>query len=326
MATKRAIALAEVDQNWRAVFAYQQGGHYEAALSLIDKLAPTEVPASLLARLYSYQLQFLISAGSQILDEALPSGCKDIVMQARKFSYYDIVTEAWLVCYDMLVTHRQWTSERLSECVRELVKLEGQMDGHASRRWLRRKASYLRKCGQLTESAQMLTQLVRSSPPPEKEDADNSLCLIYFELGRLQSQLGRYLESAETYTQALTVAFSIPNRTALLIRLANVLERLGHSPLAEVRRAELFNLWGMQPPMGCRLCGRPHAPEGRIVLPCCRDLIHCECLVLALERQATPAAPSSTARCPSCGVIVEIVDLFLQYGEIRAKLLPPANH
>ena len=321
MASKRSIALFDADPAWRDIFALQQCGHFAPAIELLRNVNTQDVPASLLARIYMVQLQFMLSAGRGF-DENEILLLKDVVSQAKKYSYYDIIMEAWLVCYDILVAYRQWSSERLSECVRELVKLEPQLDSYTGRRWLRRKAGYLRKCGQLNEASALLLQLIRNPGPGGREESDNSLCIVYYELARLQTQVGKYQEAAETYTAALSVAFSIPNRSAILLRLCNVLERIGNFTHAEARRVELFNLYGSPMNSVCKLCTRPLNPEGKMILPCCREVVHCECLVLSLERQATPHAHSSSARCPGCGDISEITDIFLQFSDIRRRLVP----
>ena len=148
MASKRAIGLSETDPLWRDVYALQQSGHYSLALCLITRIESKDAPTQLLIKIFTCQLKFYQTAGT-FYDESLVIELRDVSIQAKRFGYYDLLAEALFAMYDMLVTHRQWASENLNECVRDLVKLEPQLETHAQRRWFRRKAGYLRKCGQL---------------------------------------------------------------------------------------------------------------------------------------------------------------------------------
>ena len=93
------------------------------ALDLISRYNPLDLPCSLMASMYTVHLRFLM-ATNKPLEEEMIVKLREIVNQCRKFAYYDIMIEAWLVCYDILVAHRMWSNEKLSDCVRELVKLK----------------------------------------------------------------------------------------------------------------------------------------------------------------------------------------------------------
>jgi len=176
---------------WRDVFALQQSGHYSLALDLVGRIQTQDPPTQLLIKIYTCQLKFFMTAGTHY-DESLVDQLREANVVAKRFSYYDLLAESLLCAYDVLVAHRQWTSEKLNECVRDLVKLEPLLDTHTGRRWFRRKAGYLRKCGQLGEAARLLTDLIRAGGVQGREEADNSFCVVYYELGRLQTQMGRY--------------------------------------------------------------------------------------------------------------------------------------
>ena len=324
MASNRAIGLCETDPLWKDVFALQQSGHYALALEIICKIQTADPPTLLLIKIYSCQLKFFQTAGTYY-DESLVDQLRESTVVAKRFAYYDLLAESLLSMYDMLVTHRQWASDRLNECVRDLVKLEPQMDGHTGRRWFRRKAGYLRKCGQLNEAAHMLANLIRAGGVNGREEADNSLCLVYYELGRLQTQMGRFMDAAQTYSQALTLAFAIPNRTSLLLRLANVLEKCGQSQIADVRRTELYALWFLPMPQICWPCNKPLNPQGKMVMGCCREILHAECVLSSVLQTVTPGVAHSMARCPCCGDSVEIVDAYLHLKAIPKPAPEPTQ-
>jgi tetratricopeptide (TPR) repeat protein len=307
MASKRAIGLAETDPMWRDVFALQQSGHYPLALDLLGRIQTQDPPTQLLIKIYTVQLKFFMSASGPY-DESLVDQLREATIVAKRFSYYDLLAECLVSAYDILVAHRQWTSDKLNDCVRDLVKLEPLMDTHTGRRWFRRKAGYLRKCGQLAEAARLLTDLIRAGGVQGREEADNSFCLVYYELGRLQSQMGRFVEAAQTFNHALSLAFAIPNRTALLLRLSNVLEKCGQSQIAEIRRSELYALWFTPVPQICYVCDKPLGVDGKLVLACCRDMVHSECLLKSITSNLAPGVAHFASRCPCCGDNTEVVD------------------
>ena len=325
MATVRSQTLSENSGEWREFFALPRSGQYQRALQLAFTESP-DPSESLLLAVFRCNLRFLTGSGR--LDVSLVSEVLRVAEETQKLTgAQDVQLEALLLLYDMHVAHRMWTSESLNSAVRSLVALEAAMTQDTAVRWLRRKSGYLRKCGQLAEAANVLNGLVvRLSSLALNDD---SLALTLYELSRVHAQTGRYPEAVDSLHSALAQTKSLPNRCAVLGRLANLLDRIGQTPQAELRRNELFALWGTQLPTECAVCKTPFATEAALktVLFCCRSVVHSECLLrlfsayLPMGVTSQAASPTNLAvPCHKCGTELEVLDSFHSLPELKRRI------
>ena len=217
-------------------------------------------------------------------------------MSAGSVGNHQVQIEAWLLMFDAFAIYREEATDMLTQ-------LEAYMDVHTERRWLHRKGHGLIASGHLQEAYELWVPLVVAIPN-QQSDCDDSLCALLIDFGRLSTELGKYNDAVDIYNQALSCARTAHNQGLALIRLSNALERMSRPAQADKRRTEYFHLIKKEYPTHCALCSGSFGKEPKFLLPCCKTVVHSECL-----RQIVSDIQEAETKCPFCATTYLISDV-----------------
>ena len=297
MATSFAVSLSQRDSKWAEMFRLQSSSDFSGSLDALNSLRPTDEKTILYKNLLAIQLDLCLDAlnGIEPTEDARLSA-QNIARNAASDSLKDIRIDALFLMFDLFPDSRK-------EVFLELASLEETMGGHTLRRWVHRKGQSFVQLGQLHEAFDLWLPLV-TGEPLHPEDEDDSLVVLLVDFGRLCSQLGKYSDAVEVYNQAVCVSKTPYNLGVSLIRLSNALERVARPAQADKRRIEYFALIRRDHPTHCALCSGIFHKEPKFLIPCCKTVVHSECL-----RQEVSDYPEPENECPFCKVKFLISDV-----------------
>ena len=270
---------------------------YSEALKLIAEAPKKDLVVEMFSQVFEFNLQMCLNALRGVIP-AVYQGLelRKIAKLAAENGFSDVQIEAWFLIFDSFDSSHD-------EVVEELLKLESSMDKNTLRRWCIRKARHLSHTGHISDAYDLL--LSHAVVVPENEsDNDDSLCALLVEFGRIATELGKYSDAVDIYNQAVNSAKSAHNQGLALIRLSNALERMSRPAQADKRRIEYFTLIKRDYPTQCASCSLHFGKEPKFLIPCCKTIIHSECL-----RQVVSDIEESEASCPFCSTVFRISDV-----------------
>ncbi|TEB16918.1 hypothetical protein C9890_0549 [Perkinsus sp. BL_2016] len=297
MASAFAIKLSTIYPDWANVFTLQSEGKFEEALNRIPHSTQKEPGSNLYGDLLMCNLRMCIDASQGIspTPEAETS-LLNVTNLCGSQGHFPLQIEGLFMLFDSFPKSRDEISS-------QLILLEDRMDAHTLRRWNHRKGTSLISQGKLHEAHELWSYIVAVAPTAV-EDYDDSLCSLLIDLGRLSTELGKYSDAVDIYGQALACARSPHNQGLSLIRLSNALERMSRPAQADKRRMEYFALIKRDYPSQCSACSVPFGKEPKFLVPCCKTVVHSECL-----RQTVSDIEPSETDCPFCGTKFHISDV-----------------
>jgi tetratricopeptide (TPR) repeat protein len=297
MATTFAINLSTLYPEWSAVFAYRSESKYEEALVALKRTPITDSASKLYAEVVSTNLRMCVDAlKGEVPSEADKSLLVQLAKESATIGIFPVQIEALFLIFDAFPDSK-------GDVVDSLIQLEERMDAHTMRRWTHRKGIYYISQGKLHEAHDLWSKVV-SVIPTGVEEYDDSLCSLLIDLGRLSTELGKYSDAVEIYGQALACARAPHNQAMSLIRLSNALERMSRPAQADKRRMEYFTMIKRDYPTHCSACSVVFGKEPKFLIPCCKTIVHSECL-----RQAVSDIEPSETECPFCGTKFYISDV-----------------
>ncbi len=297
MATGFAIKLSTNYQEWNTVFSLQSESKFEEALDAVQRAPLTEPGSKLYAELVKSNLRMCVGALSGVAPTAADESLlMQLAEQSASEGHFPIQIETLFFIFDTFPNARDSVFETLK-------RLEEKMDEHTIRRWTHRQGIHYISQGRLHEAHELWSRQV-AVIPTSVEEYDDSLCSLLIDLGRLSTELGKYSDAVEIYGQALACARSTHNQGMSLIRLSNALERMSRPAQADKRRMEYFNLIKREYPTRCSACSVAFGKEPKFLIPCCKTIVHSECL-----RQAVSDIEPSETDCPFCGTKFYISDV-----------------
>lgn len=297
MATKLAADLSRLYPDWANVFSLQNSGKFNDALIAVGKINCQDKASLLFLQLFQAKLKVFIDAVKGIRPSSTFSdNVRSLSESAEADQVFAVRVEALFFLFDTF-------PELQTEAANTLTPLEPEMDPITLRRWLHRKGNNLIREGRLHEAHELWSPLV-SSKPGDLEDFDDSLCSLLIDLGRLSTELGKYSDAVEIYNQALACARSPHNQGLSLIRLSNALERMSRPAQADKRRIEYYNLIKREYPTHCSACSVAFGKEPKFLIPCCKTIVHSECL-----RQAVSDIEPNETDCMFCHTKCTIADV-----------------
>lgn len=307
MATRLAITLSEKSPEWDMVFKLQTISDFVAARESLASVHCMEENVRIYSDLVRIQLELCVSvsAGSMPKEE-YASQIRAIVAQSVTAGCMDVQIEALLLMFDVFTIYRE-------EAYTGLVSLETSMDSHTLRRWFHRKGLRYMQLGNLQEALDLWLPLV-TDRGDTLEDLDDSLSCLLLDFGRVCSHLGKYSEAVDVYNQSLCVCKTSHNQGLSLIRLSNALERIARPAQADKRRIEYFALVQREYPTNCSLCSGSFGKEPKFLIPCCKTIVHSECL-----RAEVSDLHENETNCPFCKVKFFIGDIVVDPSNISGR-------
>jgi tetratricopeptide (TPR) repeat protein len=240
------------------------------------------------------------------------------------------LADANLLVYDMLSLSRNWNHPLLNETVNSLVRLEQQMSKDQLVNWTRRKATYFRKIGRLNDAVSLYLQILRAFYGTNvlinvntgaRQDGvlPDTVAHVHYELARIQTQLSKYNEALQSLESGLRLDIAASNRVALLVRVVNLLEKLGKPSAAEAKRTELYGMLNLESPKACKVCSEEDGAT-KLVVPCCKSFIHADCLLKNFITSIPPGKNTALLKCPCCEITCEFIDAYNNLPELRTKI------
>jgi hypothetical protein len=299
MATSYAIGLAAHHPEWANVFELQRESRYSDALEAINRVPVVSQESTLYSNLIRLNLRMCVDAlAGMYPEEKLAEELRGIAEKSASISCSTVQIETLFLLADVYPSSR-------AQAMATLEQLEPNMDHHTLRRWIHRKGKRLVKAGHIQEAHDLWSKLAIETPA-SVEDHDDSFCSLLIDFGRISTELGKYSDAVDIYGQALACARSPHNQGLALIRLSNALERLSRPAQADKRRMEYFSLIKREYPTQCAACSVPFGKEPKFLIPCCKTIVHSECL----RQEVSDIEPSETD-CPFCKTkffISDVVD------------------
>lgn len=297
MATAYGLSLSNTYKDWHVVYQLQSDSQFVEALSALAKSPKPDTKSQLYAKLVRLNLELFVAATSGIApSDADFSAIHQIDHSAKSHEFVDIHLEALFLAFDCFPSKRDGILE-------DLERDEAHMDVHTRRRWLHRKGLRLMTLGNLQEAHDLWAPLVTLNPTLPVE-ADDSLATLLLDFGRLYSHLGKFSEAVEIYNHCLCASQSLHNQALSLIRLANGMERISRPAQADKRRQEYFHMIQKPYPAQCAMCSGVLSKEPKFLIPCCKTVVHSECL-----RTAVSDLPEDETSCPFCATMFYISEV-----------------
>ena len=288
MTTHLAVTLSEKYSEWSTIFKLQSESDFASALACLKNAPIPDSQVGIYMQFVKINLELSISVKSGSMPkEEYASRIRLLVGEAQSLNAFDIQVELFLLMFDVFAIYRE-------EAYTNLCILESSMDEHTLRRWIHRKGMGLVHLGQLFEALDLWQPFV-SAKGDSFEDFDDSLAVLLLDFGRVCSLVGKYSDAVEVYNQSLCVSKTVYNQCMSLIRLSNALERMARPAQADKRRIEYFSLIKKEYPTKCSLCSGPFGKEPKFLIPCCKTVVHAECL-------RSDILTDSASECPFCKV------------------------
>jgi tetratricopeptide (TPR) repeat protein len=297
MATAFGLSLGSVSQEWAEVYQLQSESRFVEALKRLKSAPRSDPKTKLYSSLLQLNLEMCIAASSGVHPNGADYDALESVYTAcRDAGFMDVAIETQLLMFDSFPSHREQILSAL---------VDSSMDEHTKRRVYHRKGQHLVASGHFYDAQDLWLPLVTASGI-DPEDADDSLASLLLDFGRLYSHLGKFNEAVDIYNHCLCVSRSLPNQAVSLIRLSNALERISRPAQADKRRQEYFHMISKPYPTLCAMCSVVLGKEPKFLIPCCKTVVHSECLRAVVSEYA-----EDENKCPFCEtqfIIGEVVD------------------